>query len=73
MKRWFSKELKGKNRTKAPVGIAHMCYQIKKIFLVISASNESQVTSSETKLGVYDDLLRGEGLDSLKYAPRHHF
>ena len=29
MKRWFSKELKRKNRTKAPVGIAHMCYQIK--------------------------------------------
>ena len=43
------------------------------MFLVISASNESQVTSSKTKLGVYDDLLRGEGLDSLKYAPRHHF
>ena len=42
----------------------------KSIFLLISASNESQVTSSETKLGVYDDLLRGEALDSLKYAPR---
>ena len=43
----------------------------KSIFLIISASNESQVTSSETRLGVYDDLLRGEGLDSLRYAPRY--
>ena len=43
------------------------------MFLVISASNESQVTSSETKLGVYDDFLRGEGLDSLRYAPRYFF
>ena len=42
----------------------------KRIFLIISASNESQVTSSETKLGVDDDPLRGEKLDSLKYAPR---
>ena len=41
--------------------------------MIISASNESQVTSSETKLGVYDDFLRGEGLDYLRYAPRYFF
>ena len=34
----------------------------------ISGTNESQVTSNDTKLEEYDDPLRGEKLDSLKDA-----
>ncbi|XP_066029065.1 tetratricopeptide repeat protein 28-like [Pocillopora verrucosa] len=34
--------------------------------LAVTASNESQVTSSETKLGVYDDLLRERAKECLE-------